>query len=66
MPNVLAVRIVRPANFVIPRSGGLRTALQVLGEGCLAADTTRCWSSRASATATNRPDWIIESRLDTT
>ncbi|MEV6924145.1 glycosyltransferase [Dactylosporangium sp. NPDC051485] len=30
-------RIVRLANFVMPRSGGLRTALQALGEGYLAA-----------------------------
>src|SRR5215510_10648027 len=35
--NVLAVRIVRLANFVTPRSGGLRTALHALGEGYLAA-----------------------------
>src|SRR5215510_15514476 len=35
--NVFAVRIVRLANFVTPRSGGLRTALQALGEGYLAA-----------------------------
>src|SRR5262249_2266007 len=34
---VFAVRIVRLANFVTPRSGGLRTALQALGEGYLAA-----------------------------
>ncbi len=27
------MRIVRLANFVTPRSGGLRTALQALGEG---------------------------------
>jgi alpha-1,6-mannosyltransferase len=31
------VRIVRLANFVMPRSGGLRTALRCLGEGYLAA-----------------------------
>jgi alpha-1,6-mannosyltransferase len=37
VPNVFAVRIVRLANFVTPRSGGLRTALQALGEGYLAA-----------------------------
>ncbi|MEV8511405.1 glycosyltransferase [Dactylosporangium sp. NPDC051484] len=30
-------RIVRLANFVMPRSGGLRTALHALGEGYLAA-----------------------------
>ncbi|MEJ3749240.1 glycosyltransferase [Actinomycetes bacterium KLBMP 9797] len=30
-------RIVRLANFVMPRSGGLRTALRCLGEGYLAA-----------------------------
>ncbi|MET7397224.1 glycosyltransferase [Dactylosporangium sp. NPDC005572] len=30
-------RIVRLANFVMPRSGGLRTALRALGEGYLAA-----------------------------
>ena len=29
--------IVRLANFVMPRSGGLRTALQALGEGYRAA-----------------------------
>ena len=34
---MFAVRIVRLANFVTPRSGGLRTALQALGEGYLAA-----------------------------
>ena len=31
------MRIVRLANFVMPRSGGLRTALQALGEGYRAA-----------------------------
>jgi alpha-1,6-mannosyltransferase len=31
------VKIVRLANFVMPRSGGLRTALRCLGEGYLAA-----------------------------
>jgi alpha-1,6-mannosyltransferase len=31
------MRIVRLANFVMPRSGGLRTALRCLGEGYLAA-----------------------------
>jgi alpha-1,6-mannosyltransferase len=31
------VRIVRLANFVAPRSGGLRTAMRALGEGYLAA-----------------------------
>jgi alpha-1,6-mannosyltransferase len=31
------VRIVRVANFVAPRSGGIRTALQALGAGYLAA-----------------------------
>jgi alpha-1,6-mannosyltransferase len=31
------VRIVRLANFVMPRSGGLRTALRALGEGYVAA-----------------------------
>jgi hypothetical protein len=31
------VRIVRLANFVAPRSGGLRTALRELGAGYLAA-----------------------------
>jgi alpha-1,6-mannosyltransferase len=31
------VRLVRLANFVMPRSGGLRTALRCLGEGYLAA-----------------------------
>jgi alpha-1,6-mannosyltransferase len=31
------LRIVRLANFVMPRSGGLRTALRCLGEGYLAA-----------------------------
>jgi alpha-1,6-mannosyltransferase len=34
---VIAVRIVRLANCVTPRSGGLRTALHALGEGYLAA-----------------------------
>ncbi|MGI5245213.1 glycosyltransferase [Dactylosporangium sp. CA-139066] len=33
----MSSRIVRLANFVMPRSGGLRTALQALGEGYLAA-----------------------------
>ena len=33
----MTARIVRLANFVMPRSGGLRTALQALGEGYLAA-----------------------------
>ncbi|GAA2620396.1 glycosyltransferase [Dactylosporangium fulvum] len=33
----MTVRIVRLANFVMPRSGGLRTALRALGEGYLAA-----------------------------
>jgi len=32
-PIFLGVRIVRLANFVMPRSGGLRTALHALGEG---------------------------------
>ncbi|GAB3862709.1 glycosyltransferase [Dactylosporangium cerinum] len=31
------MRIVRLANFVMPRSGGLRTALRALGEGYVAA-----------------------------
>jgi len=31
------LRIVRLANFVSPRSGGLRTALRNLGEGYLRA-----------------------------
>ncbi|MGC9670999.1 glycosyltransferase [Planosporangium sp. 12N6] len=31
------MRIVRLANFIMPRSGGLRTALRCLGEGYLAA-----------------------------
>jgi alpha-1,6-mannosyltransferase len=31
------VRIVRLANFIAPRSGGLRTAMRALGEGYLAA-----------------------------
>src|SRR6185437_765108 len=31
------VRIVRLANFVAPRSGGLRTAMRALGSGYLAA-----------------------------
>jgi alpha-1,6-mannosyltransferase len=33
----MSSRIVRLANFVMPRSGGLRTALKALGEGYLAA-----------------------------
>jgi alpha-1,6-mannosyltransferase len=33
----VSVRIVRLANFVMPRSGGLRTALHALGAGYLAA-----------------------------
>jgi alpha-1,6-mannosyltransferase len=36
-PIFLDVRIVRLANFVMPRSGGLRTALHALGEGYRAA-----------------------------
>ena len=36
-PIFLGVRIVRLANFVMPRSGGLRTALHALGEGYRAA-----------------------------
>ncbi|MFE4639665.1 glycosyltransferase family 1 protein, partial [Streptomyces sp. NPDC056730] len=32
-----ALKIVRLANFVTPASGGLRTALQELGSGYLAA-----------------------------
>lgn len=31
------MRIVRLANFVAPRSGGLRTAMRALGSGYLAA-----------------------------
>jgi alpha-1,6-mannosyltransferase len=37
MGNRVSVRIIRLANFVTPRSGGLRTALQALGEGYAAA-----------------------------
>jgi alpha-1,6-mannosyltransferase len=37
LANSSSVRIIRLANFVMPRSGGLRTALQALGEGYLAA-----------------------------
>jgi alpha-1,6-mannosyltransferase len=37
MGNCVSVRIIRLANFVTPRSGGLRTALQALGEGYVAA-----------------------------
>src|SRR5262245_37138345 len=37
LANSSSVRIVRLANFVMPRSGGLRTALHALGEGYLAA-----------------------------
>ena len=33
----MSLRIVRLANFVAPSSGGLRTALRVLGTGYLAA-----------------------------
>lgn len=33
----MSLRIVRLANFVMPQSGGLRTALRCLGEGYLAA-----------------------------
>ncbi len=37
MPHRVSVRIVRLANFVTPNSGGLRTALNALGEGYAAA-----------------------------
>ena len=37
MPNSMGVRIVRLANFVTPISGGLRTTLNALGEGYVAA-----------------------------
>ena len=37
MPHRVGVRIVRLANFVTPISGGLRTTLNALGEGYLAA-----------------------------
>ncbi len=37
MPHRVGVRIVRLANFVTPISGGLRTTLNALGEGYVAA-----------------------------
>jgi alpha-1,6-mannosyltransferase len=49
------MRIVRLANFVAPRSGGLRTALAELGAGYLAAGHEPVLVIPASVTVTPTP-----------
>jgi len=50
------MRIVRLANFVAPRSGGLRTSLAELGAGYLAACAVAAIVVHVYIAATNGPD----------